>query len=124
MLAMLVLNTIHNALYESNLRHPRNCIDERNRTSMIELPNRSMLLSVWVSDTIYCGHAASDHAVVGFWANEAQNLVPPEEVSRSPKWVCTNVHIGRMPVYHAQEVPQWPQLILNRLLLPRVLKLQ
>lgn len=46
MLALLELNTVHNPLYDSKLRHARNCIDESRRTSKIELPNRSMLYLV------------------------------------------------------------------------------
>lgn len=63
MLAMLELNTVHNTLYDSTLRHARNCIDEPKAKSMIELPNRSMLLSDRALDTIYCGYADTNHAV-------------------------------------------------------------
>ena len=55
MLAMLELNRSHKPLYDSTLRHAMNWIDESSRKSMIELPNRSMLVSDRALDTIYCG---------------------------------------------------------------------
>jgi hypothetical protein len=55
MLAMLDLNRSHNPLYDSTLRNAMNWIDELSRKSMIELPNRSMLVSDRALDTIYCG---------------------------------------------------------------------
>jgi hypothetical protein len=38
MLALLELNSLYKVLYDSKLRHARNCIDALWRRSMIELP--------------------------------------------------------------------------------------
>ena len=55
MLATLELNTSPNHLYDSILRHARNCIDAPWQTSKIELPKPQHVVSVRALDTIGCG---------------------------------------------------------------------
>jgi hypothetical protein len=91
MLAMLEFNKCHNTLYGSTLRRTRNCIDESSYTCKIKLLNRSMLYQQghWIQYIVVFAWLAA--RFFGFWAFEAQNLVPRPQISRSVN-VCTNVY--------------------------------
>ena len=91
MLATLELNTCYNHLYGSTLERTISCIDELSRESKIELPDRIMLYlhGHWIQYIVVTAWLAA--RFFGFWDDDAQNLVPLPQISRSVS-VCTNVH--------------------------------
>ena len=55
MLATLELNTSHNHLYDSTLRHATSCIDALKPKCKIKLPKPQHVVSARALDTIGCG---------------------------------------------------------------------
>ena len=83
MLASLELNTSHNHLYDSTLGHARSCIDGSIGGCKIKLPDRIMLYlhGHWIQYIVVSARLAG--LFNGFWEDDAQNLVPLPQISRS-----------------------------------------
>ncbi len=118
--AMLELNTSHNHLCDSTLRHARNCIDAGRPKSKIDLSKPQHVVSARALDTI-CGGTrrllTTLFRVLGSSNPKSGVALSDRPLAGRSDSVCTNVHvtIGRMPVslLRLGRMPRWPQQILT-----------
>lgn len=118
--ATLELNTSHNHLYDSTLRHARNCIDSPLPRSKIEIPKPQHVVSVRALDTIGCGSWRPQSSLLrvlgshdpksGAHCRIGRSLVDPIACVQPFMFLLVGcpltLALGRMP--------RWPQQILNQ----------
>src|SRR6266404_5638276 len=119
MLATLELNTSHNRLCDSTLRHTRNCIDALRLRSKIKLPKPHHVVSVRAWYTIGCGLRSTQSLlfrVLGIRSPKsgAPFRIDPLAVDLiACVQMFTFILVGCPLTLALGRMPRWPQQTLN-----------
>ena len=119
MLATLEPHTSHNRLYDSILRHARNCIDARSSTSKIELPKPHHVVPIRAWNTIGCGLRRTQSSlfrVLGIRSPKsgaACRIDPTADDLIACVQTFTLVLVGCPLTLALGRMPRWPQQTLN-----------